>query len=478
MKIAIYLFVILAINSQVFAQDNPPKIVWDKHHTIDNFTDWVIQPYCRLIYHNEKLYILHHGLTNIPGFSIQTFPFLVSYDLNGNEMAKYQLLRDNPTPFLDNSTIIGDINFKEDTINVAMNARMPGNTSAATAIQILKFDKQHSKPFYRVPDVVNLGETGISSHSISLIGDSLGYFGGVSYPIYLIRPLDTATYSTVIYFSKIREYYPTIRNFRGKISESDKTMSLIYNVNDKVGNNINVLVKFDITQQNAEPIWIVEFSDSYRTGYYCENEQNYYLIKAGDISQGSSKYKLLTINSQGELINEIALEFSKSNSSYMICGLKKSKNGKFFYVYGWEKLGATGQYNRFDIYDINWELLESYTWQTLSLSQVLDIFELENGNIIIYGGQGDIIYLAEVQPNYTSISKEHHRSINFSVVPNPANDRITIDSDSYIDIIEVYSILGERIMTKTNTNSINISNLASGIYFIRIGTYFTSFFKQ
>lgn len=58
---------------------------------------------------------------------------------------------------------------------------------------------------------------------------------------------------------------------------------------------------------------------------------------------------------------------------------------------------------------------------------------------------------------------------NFSVFPNPAENFITIQCESFDnEKIEIYDVLGQLIksITVSNNQKIDISNLSKGIYFI------------
>jgi len=60
---------------------------------------------------------------------------------------------------------------------------------------------------------------------------------------------------------------------------------------------------------------------------------------------------------------------------------------------------------------------------------------------------------------------------SFSITPNPANTRIDINAFHKLDSIGVYNSLGNRILfEKPNdiTSSIDISNLSSGLYFVKV----------
>jgi hypothetical protein len=60
---------------------------------------------------------------------------------------------------------------------------------------------------------------------------------------------------------------------------------------------------------------------------------------------------------------------------------------------------------------------------------------------------------------------------DFTIIPNPAQNKININASFDINTIEIYSILGQKIISLTinNTSSeINISELSSGAYIVKI----------
>lgn len=52
--------------------------------------------------------------------------------------------------------------------------------------------------------------------------------------------------------------------------------------------------------------------------------------------------------------------------------------------------------------------------------------------------------------------------------PNPADNIVYIDAKNVIEKIEVYSILGKKVLSKKSTNEIQIRNLKPGIYLIKM----------
>lgn len=57
--------------------------------------------------------------------------------------------------------------------------------------------------------------------------------------------------------------------------------------------------------------------------------------------------------------------------------------------------------------------------------------------------------------------------LKFVVYPNPATIFIEISGNT-IDKIEIYSVLGNKILTKENTNTIDVSSFEKGIYLLKI----------
>ncbi len=98
---------------------------------------------------------------------------------------------------------------------------------------------------------------------------------------------------------------------------------------------------------------------------------------------------------------------------------------------------------------------------------VLTVAGAENGSRTIFL---DNIYLH----NNTVLSTEEFTAINIAVFPNPSSDRWMISSDTQlITSVEVYDILGRRVMVETpntNTHEINASNLRTGIYIANVAT--------
>lgn len=57
---------------------------------------------------------------------------------------------------------------------------------------------------------------------------------------------------------------------------------------------------------------------------------------------------------------------------------------------------------------------------------------------------------------------------DLKIYPNPVSNLLTVKSNQKIDKLELYSILGKKVKVKEFSNNLNISNLSSGLYLLKI----------
>ena len=80
--------------------------------------------------------------------------------------------------------------------------------------------------------------------------------------------------------------------------------------------------------------------------------------------------------------------------------------------------------------------------------------------------------------NCQSLSIPDLASLNVQVYPNPSTNNITILSNTIIETIEVYDLSGKSIKTIINSDTIDVSNLANGIYLLKITSGTKSLVKR
>lgn len=59
------------------------------------------------------------------------------------------------------------------------------------------------------------------------------------------------------------------------------------------------------------------------------------------------------------------------------------------------------------------------------------------------------------------------KNLKIKLYPNPANDRVTIDIENSIKIIEIYNLQGQKVLSN-NQKVINITQLKTGIYIVKV----------
>jgi len=71
--------------------------------------------------------------------------------------------------------------------------------------------------------------------------------------------------------------------------------------------------------------------------------------------------------------------------------------------------------------------------------------------------------------NYNTLSSSYfsQNNLEVSLYPNPVRDILNIEIENDIQSIEIYNIQGQRVLS-SNQNQINVSDLASGMYLVRI----------
>ena len=97
-----------------------------------------------------------------------------------------------------------------------------------------------------------------------------------------------------------------------------------------------------------------------------------------------------------------------------------------------------------------------------------------NRNLRFQFSSGDIGY-SSLSVNGTALGLDDLSFSDIMIYPNPATDIIFVGGIQNIKSIKIYSILGSLEKEVFNTNQVDISELSTGIHFIKVdnGTVFT-----
>jgi len=116
------------------------------------------------------------------------------------------------------------------------------------------------------------------------------------------------------------------------------------------------------------------------------------------------------------------------------------------------------------------DTLKGYTWKVVAVCPDMDAIEVAK----------NLPPCKEPQESVKDITKNA-----FTILPNPAKDKIEIKAENEFNKVEIVNFLGQTVLSHTNdtkTTTIDVSNLNSGVYFVRIisnlGTSVQKFVKQ
>jgi len=77
----------------------------------------------------------------------------------------------------------------------------------------------------------------------------------------------------------------------------------------------------------------------------------------------------------------------------------------------------------------------------------------------------------------SSLSLENLESSTFIIYPNPTNSLLNVKSQKELNI-RIYNNLGQFILQNDNSNSIDVSSLVKGVYFIKVSDGINSSTKK
>lgn len=165
-----------------------------------------------------------------------------------------------------------------------------------------------------------------------------------------------------------------------------------------------------------------------------------------------------TPSSFGNTINYASQEISDVANNFHVFSVNWSPNQITFLV---DDVG---------FYTYNPAIKDGNTWP-FDLDQYLIL------NIAMGGFAGTIdsgftessMVIDYVRVYQNTLSSESFGSNDFRVYPNPATNEINIQSNRPIDLVEIYNVIGQKVLTRKRVNNpIVITELQAGIYFLEV----------
>jgi hypothetical protein len=153
--------------------------------------------------------------------------------------------------------------------------------------------------------------------------------------------------------------------------------------------------------------------------------------------------------------------------------LNKSFNVKFS---NWNNGAGEANAIEFSVTNANFLTNPNPGW--ISLDIPLANFAPINGasrndlvQFVISSDLGTIFYDNLYLHKNTVLGVAGFEAAKFKIYPNPATTELTIENNSTISGISIVNMLGQQVLSKTVTNSIevvNVSNLQSGVYLLKV----------
>ncbi|MDB4237119.1 T9SS type A sorting domain-containing protein, partial [Flavobacteriaceae bacterium] len=96
----------------------------------------------------------------------------------------------------------------------------------------------------------------------------------------------------------------------------------------------------------------------------------------------------------------------------------------------------------------------------------------DSGNMDINAGEEAWLFFQNHIDNTLSVINFEDLKNTIRVFPNPTSNIVNIETNGSFEIKEMvlYNVLGERILLKTTDKLIDLTNLNTGIYLLRIKT--------
>ena len=129
----------------------------------------------------------------------------------------------------------------------------------------------------------------------------------------------------------------------------------------------------------------------------------------------------------------------------------------------------SGEFNVFTTKTGEWETLVFDFSSTLSNNAQNRLVIIPDNGVLGDGSANSTFYFDDIE-NSSVLSVDKNIILNVSMYPNPTTSRLTISAPNTIKSAAIYTILGKQVMSleiNKNSESIDVSNLATGMYLIK-----------
>ncbi|TAL70663.1 MAG: T9SS type A sorting domain-containing protein [Bacteroidetes bacterium] len=479
--IIITCIIFFVFSSKLYSNNN---VIWEKVFSSDSLIS--LMPYNVSVFDN-LIFLTYNGLNPKNLFRNSG---IIKLDKDGEFIWKYEIIKEKPVN-------IQLFKINDNYLNI-IGTFTPYAVSPQDIVQInylLKYTLSDSGSFL--------------NEFYDKNNDSSSFLGGV------ILPQNNKYYvaSYMLHSFRILEFDTNCRYVKTIITDLDFNETPIFAFSDIVltkNNVFIVLTRHASTYQwgeeysyircidkNGKTVWKtkLEIEGKYLNLFkILETKSKEYILLGRSYQDISSYYAtlnksiaILKVDTNGKVLwNK---EYKVDSTTYIDRSIVEIKNGKSFLLLGstkkdtWDDTTQFSSNTKFCIVEINenGELLPNELIWNKSIDKnnyIMDIIEIIDNNYLVYGRTDTNLYLAKVFLSPTSVNELFNDSQeNISLYPNPVYNYLFLKSNKEINKVEIFSILGNKIIETEYKDRIDVSGLCVGVYFVRIGDSIVKFVK-
>ncbi|WP_165732691.1 T9SS type A sorting domain-containing protein [Polaribacter sp. 20A6] len=94
-------------------------------------------------------------------------------------------------------------------------------------------------------------------------------------------------------------------------------------------------------------------------------------------------------------------------------------------------------------------------------------------NTTVNGVAGDVLYfdqMSAIIEDAPTANVHSNQLEEVKMYPNPAEDQLFISSKETLNKVEIFNLLGKKVLSTTNTKSIDVSSLTKSVYLVKISS--------
>jgi beta-glucanase (GH16 family) len=260
-------------------------------------------------------------------------------------------------------------------------------------------------------------------------------------------------------------------NFTATIGNvTNSSIELLLKANDNSG-NINYNVSYNATSINSSGISNIQ--KSLLISGLSPNTNYTFSVAASDLSGNNAA-------NNSVILNATTLDNISCTGTSSLAQINTFSNG---YTYNFETIGTDVKIT-FTLLDTDKVDVFAYLWKQSPFSETTMTKVSGNtftktitgqtiGATINYGvkfayrnGMSVTQYIPYVVGTNCVLSQNEYNDFEDFTFSNPAHDYINITSKYDIDKVEIYSLFGNKVLSKLNSNQVEISNLSTGVYLL------------